>query len=387
MSEYKENEDVQYTNEEMIRNSTIFFKNNGTNYMLHHMYEDSEDCDYIFPEVAIVNLETKEKKQFQPFCKMGFIDVKICEQSHVIAMFGYIMGMVMMYTFWDFEGNQLNMNNIVDSKMCSVDIHQFKVDNDKLYFDIIIPEQYFDKDKYPYSNVDFDLQQFTKEDNNLIWKNRNNSYPADNIYSCRILRAYNCTDSICLVNLKELEKIIQFSDHCNKYKYLKQIISNFDNDYNIFKMLVSGKENIGKFKRINVIKDTLCETLVISKSSEIKRMSCYGLYSNNDYFFQHTDIFLKLKFDESFDFGEWLAKNTMGFVYHNTGSIEKKLAPNGIGLVFEIETIHNIIYKFTIKMLLIDVKDNDTLITYDKNMSNITVIIDTVINDGEYMLK
>ena len=38
-------------------------------------------------------------------------------------------------------------------------------------------------------------------------------------------------------------------------------------------------------------------------------------------------------------------------------------------------------------MLLIDVKDNDALIIYDKNMSNITVIIDTVINNGEYMLK
>jgi hypothetical protein len=252
---------------ENLDKKLIFFKNNGVDHILYNTYEedDNGEHDYIFPEVEIINLETKEKIWFQPMAKMGFIDVQICEQKHIIIIYGYISGMIMDYSFFDFDGNELDADDIVDNKYNEINIfnrcrYQFKMNNNKLYFELILPEQYIDSTKYPYGNVNFNLEEFTKDDNNLILKYEN-SYGMNKSGKCYILRCFNFTDNIDIVSLEEMKKITTFLAHCDSYNLLKHFVRNFENN-NIFKTLVSGSNNMERFKRIDVIKRNNCDNLI-----------------------------------------------------------------------------------------------------------------------------
>jgi hypothetical protein len=103
-------------------------------------------------------------------------------------------------------------------------------------------------------------------------------------------------------------------------------------------------------------------------------LSCKGLYSGNDYFY-YWDYFLNCKFDEHFEFGDFLGRSTLGCEYYTNGSILKELLPNGIGLVFKLITSNDITYEFIIKMSLVEIEEDSTRVTYDKDKSKITVDI------------
>lgn len=148
-----------------------------------------------------------------------------------------------------------------------------------------------------------------------------------------------------------------------------------ENSNNIFKVLISGRENIGKFKNIDVMKNNIdnkiCEDFCDLRISSIKAIHCNGLHTGSD-FNEHWNIFLMFTFDENFDFGDTLAKNTLGYQYFNNG-VPKDLLPEGIGLIFKIVTTENIVYQFIIKMSLVETEEDLNKLKYNKNKSKIIV--------------
>lgn len=336
----------------------IFFKNNNVDHVLYHTYETEKHTQ--FPEIEIVNLQTKEKKTCNPCLKMGYRTALIDEIQRTIILSGYVGGMLHSYVLYDFELNELSIGDYVDNKYLqtdmfrSYDVHNFTFENCAIYLNLIFKKIYLDQRLYPIER-NFNLDTFVDCNDRLC------------------LRCYDCTNKIDYANLEEIKLVVQFINECESYDNMKQMMKIFENNSNnIFKTFVLEENNESITKKCHNNKN-LANFLSLS-SVDVKNIQCNGFYTNNNYQIHWTN-FLKYKFVDMTSFCNFLAQNTLGFSYHINKCIKKNLLPNGIGLVFKFTTYDNTTYKFVILMSLIEIEGTEEYVTYSKEFSKIKIEI------------
>jgi len=346
-------DDFHFSNENSYKKIT-FYKHNDQQWILYHDYSNG---DLIFPKILLVNLETKESISLEPQFKMGYDEVIIDEHRQLIILFGYVMGMCMGYLIYDFDGNFLASDDVFGEELLSTKIfgykrHKFTIENSNVYLNLLIPKKYFNKNDFPYSEIKFDVKKIGFDELSNVGN------------ETIILKCFDVTNNKEIISYEEIKNIVDFLESCEKYTGMKDIIHLLKtNDKNIFKYCL---ENDISNKNMKITKSDECKKFLDLNISDITKIECNGLYTGNKYCSKWS-TFLRYKFTDSLNFGKWLAENTLGYQYVTQKFIDKTLLPNGIGLVFKLFTVDKTIYKFTIKMKLVDVVDDETKLTYDED--------------------
>lgn len=147
----------------------------------------------------------------------------------------------------------------------------------------------------------------------------------------------------------------------------------FINNNNLFKIL-SIEEQIEGYdiKKYNDLSD-ICHLNII----DIKDLICNDFYTGH----QYDDYFNWILSNNIYDiqaFKTAIAQHTLGYGYKSNNFIYNKELPHGIGLIFKIVTVSNIIYEFIIKMNLIHLDNDDKLSIFDVNKSMVTIIMQKI---------
>ena len=358
--QYFTDQNINYMNKNIL-----FFKNDNQSCILFHDYENE---DFMFPLIKIVNLEIKKQIAISPFFKRGYEKVFIDNKSKIIILKGYVFGMIDGYVFFDFDGEELLWKDIVKAKSNVVENiklipYDFEQIDDTIYMNVCLKKEYLNYLNDGKIETNFEPNNFTLIENP---KEKN----------VLMIKCFDFTNNINMIDPIEIAKIIDFQKKSKKYQWVESIKAKIKkNDKNIFKvfgeMALSNIETPSNVKITKNTNDLLNYDQIIDFESN-------GLYTGNNYN-DHWEKFSAYEFDNFKDFGCWLANSTLGSTYHKSDpldkSIEKKLLPNGIGLVFKIVIANKCEYKFIIKMSLIEHPLNPDYLKYDETKSLIDVNI------------
>jgi hypothetical protein len=360
-----------------------FFKNDNVDFAV------CETTDHIFPNFAIVNLETGSVNLVNPMMKGFFDKIWISEKHKLILIRGYVYGMVMGHILFDFDGNQVDLvetgEDCCDNENCEkecidetvikndfkgfpskyfngIDYHSHtrskEIIDGNLVLNIIMKKDLFDPVKFPNAVVNFDLTKFVEDGDTLV-------------HSCCIYSESGVfTD---LVDMDEVTRIADYQKHCRHYNEFKECLLLFGQSINLFKGLVT-EQSSENTTVISNLSETDVKYFKNITSKQIYDLTCNGVYSGNDYMC-HWRNFTTCVYDKE-TFGDFLAKNTLGCEYMAKNSIPKHLLPYGIGLNFKIRTSDNDIFEFTIKMSMIELEEDHNRITYVKGQSHINIKIE-----------
>lgn len=209
-----------------------FFKNNNVDFAL------CETTDDIFPNFAIVNLETKSVNLVNPEMK-GWLDkIWISEKHKLILVRGYVFGISMGHMLFDFDGNEVDLvessedferKKYQECLKCEekcvcepilendfkgfptkyfngIDYHSHtrskEIINGDLVLNIIMKKDLFDPVKFPNAVVNFDLTKFVEDGDTLV------------LPCCIYSEMSVFTD---LVEIDELMRIADYQKHCRHY--------------------------------------------------------------------------------------------------------------------------------------------------------------------------
>lgn len=364
-----------------------FFKNDNIDFAV------CETTDDMFPNFAIVNLETGSVNLVNPMMKGWFDKIWISEKHKLILVRGYIWGISMGHMLFDFDGNDVDLvepsgdfkrgeydgclkcedecacESILENDFkgfptkyfSSIDYHSYtrskEIVNGDLVLNIIMKKDLFDPVKFPNAVVNFDLTNFIEDGDTLV------------LPCCIYSETATFTD---LVDIDEVTRIADYQKHCRHYNEFKEYSLSFDQPINLFKGLVT-QQSSENTSIISNLSETDVKYFKNITSKQICDLTCNGIYSGNDYMC-HWRNFTRRVYDKE-TFADFLASNTLGSEYHSKNSIPKHLLPDGVGLNFKVHTSDNNIFEFIIKMSMIELEEDNDRITYVKGKSHIDIQI------------
>jgi hypothetical protein len=333
----------------------------NTDYGEYLIYNDvGNSCFY---DIIIVNLKNNTTIRLDDLqYKFGARKILYTQKSNSFILFGYPGGQGAAYDHYDFEGNRIedfyNFDYDGNEKECIYDFSHNEnngvmLENGEIILNYVIPKSYF-QDKYK-KYIDFDMSLLIEKGDNYI------------LNVCKYLPIYDP------INTKEdIEKIKIFKNTIIRRGYIEKCWEEFDkNNKNIFKEFLSKEidyvvinKDKSYYENYNRIFD-----LTIDQIKDIKHN---GFYSGNDFFGLCTRNFFSYNYSND-TFGKFLIEQTLGCQYNQNGYINKELLPDGIGLIFKIETDDNIVFEFIIKMSLKELENDNSKITFDKEKSKINI--------------
>lgn len=314
------------------------------------IYEAYNETKKQFSNFIIYNLEKKTLIKIDTGIKCCINSAKFARESNFLILNGSIFGQGCYNLIYNFEGEELYIEDFILEKhskeLYFSEEKSIDIVNNELTFNYIIPKIFFDKDKFPFA-PNLVVSKFEETDKFYFLPK----------YSNKLLISENVES-----------EIDRFLEHCNHYKYVKDIAPIFVKMNNFFKIFST--QNVD-----NILIERSGDLSMFSqlKVEQIKNIEHNGLYTNNNYI--NSMIYLINKEFDINDFGFFLARNTLGHDYFSNGSVKKEDIPDGIGLITKFTTIDNSIYTFIIKMSLIEVDDNKERVTYVKEKSKIYISI------------
>jgi len=333
----------------------------NTDYGEYLIYNDvGNSCFY---DVIIVNLKNNTTIRLDDLqYKFGTKKVLYTKASNSFILFGYPMGMGSIYDHYDFEGNRIedfyNYDNEGNEKECIYDFSRnhndgIIIENNEIILNHVIPKIYF-QDRYQ-KYIDFDMSLLIENGDNYIFN------------VCKYLPNYDP------INTKEdIEKIKRFEKTVLRRGHIEGCWKEFKKtNTNIFKEFLTKEIDYVVVNKDKCYYENYNRIFNLT-IDQIKDIKHNGFYSGTDFFHNSTSIFFSYQYNID-TFGKFLIDQTLGCQYKQNGYIDKELLPDGIGLIFKIETTDNIVFEYIIKMSPIELENDNSKITFDKEKSKIKI--------------
>jgi hypothetical protein len=377
---FNKNNDIIEINRNLDNKKIYSFKIEDTedDFMKNVWYCETSEGDFIlcndvtngytFPPLVMIDVNNDSIIEMLPNMKGGVKKLVWSKKCDYFFVFGYSCGMINTYQAFNFKGEEIDTSDIYGDCFSYNHKDGIRSVNDDIIFSIVIPEEYFNNDLYSHYDIDFNKNALHKNEHNYLLDVYKHS---DNITSNNVESNNITLNNIILDSSDEIEKVKKFIKYCSRRKYIESVFESFTkNNQNIFKKFLSEEYDFVKVDKNNLYHDNINKFFELN-TNQIKDMSCNGLYSGSDYF-NHYCNFMKYEFDTD-TFGDFLVRNTLGFEYHTNKCIPKQLLPNGIGLVFKITTVNDVVYQYAIKMSLVELDNDAEKVTYAKEKSKIEV--------------